>query len=132
MKDDAKGYLFDTTEDVEFLEVLDKKESDITITKLRDSAFHATILEQVLAEHHVDTVVLAGVSTQTCVGQTAADAYARNLRVVLVDDAIGTHDKTYHQPTLAMLAKEYRQPRMTVTDIMKQLQPAGPRGKSNE
>lgn len=111
MKDDEQGYLFDGSKDVEFIAGISPSKDDITLTKLRDSAFHATILEQILSERHIETIILAGVSTQTCVGQTAADAYARNVRVILAEDAIGTHDVRYHGPTLAMLTQEYRQPR---------------------
>lgn len=118
MRDDKQGVLFDGTSGVELLHELHRDTSDRVVTKMRDSAFHATIMEQTLRELHIDTLILAGVSTQNCVGQTAAGAYARNLRVVLAEDAIGTHDITYHEPTLAMLAKEYRQVRAQVADIV--------------
>lgn len=122
MQDDKQGYLFDGGEDVDTIDELARESSDIIITKLRDSAFYATILEQILHQLHIDTLVIAGISTQTCVGQTAADAYARNIRVMLAEDAIATHDHAYHEPTLGMLEKEYRQTRATNDTIMKWLQ----------
>lgn len=125
MHDDEQGYLFDGTDEVQMIEELAVDDTDTVLTKLRDSAFHATILEQVLREQRSDTLVLAGVSTQTCVGQTAADAYARNFRVILAVDAIGTHDSTYHEPTLTMLAQEYRQTRVSGEDIARWIRTEG-------
>jgi nicotinamidase-related amidase len=119
MRDDEQGYLLDGSDEVQFVEGLDVHKADVCITKLRDSAFHATILEQTLRELHVDTLVIAGVSTQSCIGQTAADAYARNIRVVLAEEAIGTHDHTFHEPTLKILSQEYRQIRASIDDIRK-------------
>ena len=117
MRDDAQGYLFENSDDVQFVEGLDVKEGDVSITKLRDSAFHGTILEQMLRELHAETLILAGVSTQSCILQTAADAYARNFRVILVEEAIGTHDSTYHESTLKMLSQEYRQVRALLSEL---------------
>ena len=109
MRDDEDAYLVEGTDDVLFIPHLSVEPHDAVLTKLRDSAFHLTLLEQTLRELKIETIIIAGVSTQTCVGQTAADAYARNIHVILATDTIGTHDHLFHESTLAMLTKEYRQ-----------------------
>lgn len=114
---DKKGYLFENTDEVEMVEGLMLQAEDSVVTKLRDSAFYATTLEQLLASKKVDTIVLAGVSTHSCIMLTAADAYARNIQVVLAEDAIDSHDKTFHEGALSLLAQEYRQPRMSTKEI---------------
>ena len=48
---------------------------------------------------------------------SAADAYARNIHVILAEDAIASHDMAYHQSTLAMLQQEYRQQCLGVDEI---------------
>lgn len=122
MRDDDQGYLFEGSDDVKLMEGLVSEEGDAHITKLRDSAFHATIFEQMLRELHIDTLILAGVSTHSCIMQTAADAYARNFRVILAEGAIGTHDSTYHESTLKMLSQEYRQVRASPSELRQWLE----------
>ena len=60
--------------------------------KTRDSAFFRTELEDLLASRGIESIALAGVSTESCIATTAADAYARDLRVVLVDEAVASVD----------------------------------------
>ena len=58
-------------------------ETDVVIQKTRHSAFRA-----------VDTVVLAGFSTNACVGLTTIEAYERDFKVILAGEAIlGTDPK---------------------------------------
>ncbi|KRF11381.1 hypothetical protein ASG90_16630 [Nocardioides sp. Soil797] len=93
------------------------------VVKTRDSAFHDTELRSLLAEHDVDLLVLAGVSTHTCVAATAADAYAHDLHVVLVENAIASHRPELHQPTLDLLCEEFRFRSLATADVVR---PSGP------
>ena len=63
-------------------------ETDIVVIKTRSSAFVRTDLEDTLRALGVDTVVVAGFSTNRCVGLTALDAWERDFRVILAGDAI--------------------------------------------
>lgn len=49
---------------------------------------------------------------------TAAHAYARDLSVVLVHDAIASHRPELHRPTLEMLSDEYRMPLLDVAGLV--------------
>lgn len=84
-------------------------EGTIELIKTRDSAFLHTELEERLIAWNVRRMVLAGVSTHTCIAATAADAYALNIDVLLVDDATASHLPYTHRPVLDMLQNEYRQ-----------------------
>lgn len=89
----------------------------IVINKTRDSAFVATDFEAQLRRQGVTTLVMCGVSTHSCVGLTAADAYARNLFTLFATDAIASHKEKYHSGMLTMLEEEYNQPTLTTSQV---------------
>jgi nicotinamidase-related amidase len=61
---------------------------EFALYKPRWSAFHRTGLEELLRELDVDTVVVAGCNLPNCPRATLFDASARDLRAVLVTDAV--------------------------------------------
>lgn len=118
---DDEGYLFADEEGSRNLEGLSLKHTT-TIVKTRDSAFFATDFADQLREAKVDTLVLLGVSTHSCIYQTASDAYAHNVEVLIAKDAVASHDMQWHEPALAMLEQEYRQPSLTSAELHARLQ----------
>jgi nicotinamidase-related amidase len=82
--------------------------STVLVEKTRDSAFHATRLAELLASRGIGSVALCGVSTESCVATTASDAYAHDLHVVLVEDAIAAADDHAHRHALDRLSTQYR------------------------
>jgi nicotinamidase-related amidase len=115
MLDDDQGMAIEGTEGARRLDGL--LEPDACIVKVRDSAFHDTELEAWLDERGVDRLVLAGVSTESCIAATATDAYARDLRVVLVEDATASVEWRLHDETLERLQKQYRQDVVSARDV---------------
>jgi biuret amidohydrolase len=59
-------------------------------SKKRLSAFYGTELEIVLRALGTETVVIAGINTNTCVLCTAFDAFNRDLRVVVCADGVAS------------------------------------------
>lgn len=116
MLDDDQGFLFSGTEQAEPVDGLEI-DGLPELVKTRDSAFFGTDLLQRLRNLSVDTVVLAGVATHNCVAQTAADAYANNLRVVYAKDAIASTNEDYAQNVLEVLMDEYRQQAMGADEV---------------
>lgn len=116
MLDDDEGYLFADDKGSETLDGL-ALEDATTIVKTRDSAFFGTDFAEQLLAAQVDTLVLLGVSTHSCIYQTASDAYAHNLRVIIARDAVASHDERWHEPALSMLAQEYRQQVLGSADL---------------
>jgi nicotinamidase-related amidase len=72
--------------------------------KKRYSSFHGTDLEFVLRRLGVDTLVLAGINTTTCVLNAAFDATNRDFRVVVAADAVDSMDgETMHGFALTLM-----------------------------
>jgi nicotinamidase-related amidase len=117
MLDDDQGFLFEGTDQAKNLGGLDLAEAT-EVVKRRDSAFWDTGLGTQLVRQGVGSLIVTGVSSHTCVASTAADAYARNLRVWLVKDAIASTDPTFEDTTLALLHREYRQKIVSTNDLL--------------
>ncbi len=115
MLEDDRGMALEGTSGAARLEGL--LEPDQVVVKTRDSAFFATHLETWLANRDVDRLVLAGVSTESCIAATAIDAYARDLRVVLVEDATASIERQLHDRTLQRLHEQYRQEVRSAAEI---------------
>ena len=115
MLEDDQGMALEGSRGAERLDEL--AEPDHVIVKTRDSAFHDTDLSDFLAERGVDRLVLAGVSTESCIAATATDAYAHDLRVVIVEDATASIEWDLHDQTLARLKAQYRQEVVKTEDV---------------
>lgn len=109
MLEDEQGYLFEGDAHTATLHELDLGDAT-PVVKTRDNAFIGTDLHEIVAGLGLDALVVVGVSTHTCVAATAAHAFAVQLEVVLVRDAIGSHRPELHELTLDMLRDEYRLP----------------------
>lgn len=90
----TEGTLTEGTWEAEPHPDLHRHDTDVVLTKTRGSAFVRTNLEDVLRERGVGAVVLAGYSTNRCVGLTAIDAWERDFKVMLAGEAIlGTNSE---------------------------------------
>jgi len=69
-------------------EVLELGPREVILAKPRWSAFHRTRLEEWLQAEGADTVVVAGCNLPNCPRATLFDASERDLRAVLVADAV--------------------------------------------
>jgi len=85
------GHNLEGSPQTEILPELGPEPTDYVIrTKKRLSAFYGTDLEFLLRTRGVETVVLAGINTNTCVLCTAFDAFNRDLRVLVAEDAVAS------------------------------------------
>lgn len=73
---------------------------EIELTKHRNSAFWDTAIDLALRTAGVETVLLTGISSCGCVDSTGRDAFFRNYRVVLVQDASTSYSLARHEATL--------------------------------
>ena len=64
------------------------QDQDLIVLKPRHSAFYGTALEALLEDQRVDTLVLTGVSAESCVWMTACDAHTRGFQLVIPADAL--------------------------------------------
>jgi biuret amidohydrolase len=84
--------LVDGTPGVDISSELAPAPGEHVIKKHRSSGFVGTDLDIILREGGVDTVIIAGTTTEHCCHATARDAMFRNDRVVFLSDATATDD----------------------------------------
>ncbi len=82
---------------VGLLDGLDKKKSDILITKNKVSPFFKTNLEKELSG--IKSIVVAGILTNLCVRSLVQDAYDRDFEITVIKDCCATFDKKTHEFT---------------------------------
>jgi nicotinamidase-related amidase len=63
-------------------------DSDEIILKPRHSAFYGTPLEALLDDRKIDTLLLVGMSAESCVWMTACDAHTRGFSLVIPADTM--------------------------------------------
>lgn len=70
------------------------------VIKFRFDAFIGTKLELLLHNMGIETVVMSGVTTNTCVETTSRHAYVADFNVVFLKDCTATHYQHEHEATL--------------------------------
>ena len=76
---------------------------DHIVTKSRFSAFTQTGLADHLRGHGIDTVILAGLTTECCVAATAWAAFEEGFEVTVAADACAAYEDELHRVTLKAL-----------------------------
>jgi ureidoacrylate peracid hydrolase len=76
---------------------------DRIVMKPKYSAFHATGFADVLADIGADTLVVCGVTTECCVGNTVSDAFHRDFHVIVAEDACAAYGEEIHRAALAIM-----------------------------
>lgn len=90
-----------------FLPGFEPAEGDLAITKDRYSAFRGGDLADQLRERGIETVILAGFSTDVCVSSTARDAFQLDFRTVTLSDCSYARSLTAHRAALATLGRRF-------------------------
>jgi nicotinamidase-related amidase len=75
------------------------------LPKWKPDAFCNPRLQQLLASHGIEQVVLAGLYARACVSATAKGALARSLRVTVQQDAVACRSDSSRQAALERLAR---------------------------
>jgi len=76
---------------------------EAVISKTHFSAFTRTGLGEQLHSQKIDTVVLAGLTTECCVASSAWDAFERDLHIFIACDACAAYEESLHQGALRAL-----------------------------
>jgi nicotinamidase-related amidase len=87
----------------EFMPEVTPQAGDIVITKRQWGAFYGTELDLQLRRRGVDTILLAGISTNVGVESTARDAFERGYQQVFIEDAMAARDADEHAHTVRTL-----------------------------
>ena len=83
------------------------RDGDYVVYKRRYSAFYATELDLLLRELGVDTLMLVGVATDICVQHTAADAFYRGYKLIVVEDCVASVTREAHERGLEAMRRLY-------------------------
>jgi biuret amidohydrolase len=75
--------------------------------KKRYDCFVATDLDHVLRARGIDTLLLTGVNTNSCVLATAVAANARDYAPVVVEECVDTMDRQLHDSALAVIRQAF-------------------------
>jgi ureidoacrylate peracid hydrolase len=88
------------TWDAEIVPALTPREGEIVIDKSRPSSFYGTRLEPFLTSLGIQSLVVAGVTTNICVETTVRDAGQRDYRTYVARDATAEFDPARHEHAL--------------------------------
>ena len=88
------------TWDAELDPGMDTRPEDYILDKTRFSAFYNTNLEVILRGLAVDRLIICGVTTDICVESTVRDAYFRDFKILVPEDAVASLNLARHQGTL--------------------------------
>ncbi len=89
----------------EILDALAPRAGEPVVNKTTMSAFNSTGFEGLLRAWGVEQLVLAGVSTNSCVEGTGRDAADRGFQVLLVEDGCGAATRALHDAACANFAR---------------------------
>uniref|UniRef100_UPI0025DCCB83 cysteine hydrolase family protein n=1 Tax=Lapillicoccus sp. TaxID=1909287 RepID=UPI0025DCCB83 len=73
----------------------------------RSSAFWGTNLDLLLGSNGIETVIVAGCTTEGCVESTARDAMFSDYYVVVAEDCVGSDDRTQHDASMLLMRHRF-------------------------
>ena len=76
-------------------------------TKRRYDSFMSSDLDHVLRTRGIDTLLLTGVNTNSCVLATTVAANARDYRAIVVQECVDTMDPSLHDSALAIIRQAF-------------------------
>jgi ureidoacrylate peracid hydrolase len=77
---------------------------ELVFSKKRYNAFVGTSLDAALRGEGIDTLVVAGLTTECCIDSSVRDAFERDYHVFVVGDATACYELQLHQAALRALA----------------------------
>jgi nicotinamidase-related amidase len=89
----------------EFHKELNVEKRDVIVTKHRVNAFHSTELDLILKNKKIDTLYIAGVSTDLAVSNTVRDAHDRDYKVIILEDCCAAASIEDHENSIKSLSK---------------------------
>ncbi|WP_241726673.1 isochorismatase family cysteine hydrolase [Dietzia sp. SLG310A2-38A2] len=120
MLEDDQGFAFPGTGQARFLDGLETG-GHVEVVKTRDSAFFRTDLRAELDRLGASHLLVCGVSTHSCVAQTAIDGFAENLHVAVARGAISSDNPPLSEALLEFLQDQMRQPLLDQTQSLELL-----------
>lgn len=82
-------------------------EQDIVISKYKPSAFFGTTLDSYLVQLGADSLILVGTTTSGCIRGTVLDAFSRNYKTAVVEEATFDRGEASHWMSLFDIEQKY-------------------------
>ncbi len=102
-----------------------KEDKDYVVEKRTYSGFYETGLDPLLRRLYqgngVKTVVLGGLHTNMCIRHTAADAFFRGYKIIIVRDGVEAFSDEDHEQDLKYLDYVYNAKIMLVNEIIREI-----------
>jgi len=80
---------------------------DYLVLKPKHSAFYATPLDTLLQYIGVETLILAGISSNSCILLTASDAYVRDYKLFIPSDCVAGLNAEQHSKSLELMKSNF-------------------------
>jgi nicotinamidase-related amidase len=80
---------------------------ELVVRKYRSSGFWGTNLDLLLRSNGIQTVVVAGCTTEGCVESTARDAMFNDYYVVVAEDCVASDDRAQHDASLFLMRHRF-------------------------
>jgi ureidoacrylate peracid hydrolase len=80
------------------------RDGEMVVSKSRFSAFARTGLADQLHAQGIDTLVLAGLTTECCVASSAWDGFEHDFHIFIAEDACAAYEEDLHRHALKALA----------------------------
>jgi nicotinamidase-related amidase len=82
-------------------------EGEPVVQKWRSSGFWGTNLDSVLRSNGIQTVLVAGCTTEGCVESTARDAMFNDYYVVIAYDCVASDDLQQHDASMLLMSHRF-------------------------
>lgn len=105
--DPKSGFMREGSREWQIVEELLPAKEDLVLRKHTANFFIGTMLDQMLRNRGVETLVLAGVSTEAGIEGTARHASYLGYSPLIVEDAVGSFDKEAHEKALWLMRKMF-------------------------
>ena len=90
-----------------FVRMLTPRSDDYIVLKPKNAAFYATPLDTLLSYMQAKTVVLAGLTTNSCVLGTAMDLHVRDFEIFVPSDCVCGLNSEDHERALAVMRTSF-------------------------
>lgn len=110
------------TKGAEVVPELKPSERDFIVEKHAYSGFYETGLDPLLRSLKVSTLILTGLHTNVCVRHTAADAFFRGYKIIVVKDCVEAFTQEDHEQGLKYLEFAYNARIASLKEIIDELE----------
>ncbi|MEO8969367.1 MAG: isochorismatase family cysteine hydrolase [Solirubrobacteraceae bacterium] len=103
----ALSYTANGSEGQQLIVELPAEDGDLIVTKYRSSGFWGTNLDMLLRSNGIQSVVMAGCTTEGCVESTARDAMFNDYYVVIAEDCVTSDDRAQHDASMFLMRHRF-------------------------